>query len=87
MLLKVVEKINWDKNEWNKIFDLISDFRNEFSLDIKGIDKIGKGINFNFGIYDFYFERNSHGLWMTIESNGSKIEFDKVFDYIFNRIK
>jgi hypothetical protein len=87
LLFKVDDKVRWETDKWNKAFNLINDFKDEFKLKVKNIDKTrDREIYFNLGDYILYFTENNLGLWITFETHTSKADFDEKYEFIFNRI-
>jgi hypothetical protein len=87
MLFKVVEKAKWNTDVWDKLFNLINDFKNEYSLKVESIGhQTSDKYYYSVGNYNIYFEVNSQGFWITLESNTDKADFDEKFNFIFNRI-
>ena len=88
MLFKVVERARWDGNEWEQAFNLINDFRNEFNIPVKtiGSSVSGNTIYFSMSGFNIYFKENNQGMWVTLEADTNKSNFDEKYEFVFSRL-
>lgn len=86
MLFKVVDKVRWKTDEWDKIFNLVNDFKKEFEVKLKSINNFDGELYFNLDGWIICIEENNSGFWVTLESNTSKADFDEKYEFIFSRL-
>lgn len=92
MLFKVITKVNWKEDAWENLFNLVNDFKNNFTTTltpykVTSIGNADKEYYFTISRkYTVYFVPNSQGYWLTFEADTNKKDFDEKFEFIVNRI-
>ena len=86
MLFEFTCNARWKNDEWNKLFNLVADFKAEYNLKVIDMGSIKSGkYYFKIGGYTFYFENNSQGNWIKFQSDTSKEDFDEKYNFIVSK--
>lgn len=94
MEFMVSGEAKWRTCVWDKTFELLKDFKNEYNLNIKSISSSTHTQNkycFSIDIYDIWIEfkdeETSEKALITFKANTTKEDFDDKFNFIFKRLE
>lgn len=88
MLFRVVDKVKWNDEVWERLFNLIDEFKTEYNLKVGSMGEASRNkVYFSIDKYSLYFEPNSQGNWFSFEADTSKEDFDEKFKFIYGRLE
>ncbi|GAA0347784.1 hypothetical protein GCM10008931_43840 [Oceanobacillus oncorhynchi subsp. oncorhynchi] len=88
MGFKVSRKVNWEmRDRWDYALELVKSFNKEFSLKVESVsgDNIASEFTFYMGSTFITFHMSEFSSSITLSCGGSKENFDKRYDYVFNK--
>lgn len=90
MKFDVTETLKWENDVWEKLFQLISDFKTNFKLSINSMGKDNETRDkfyYTLDKYTISFEVKGSGFYISLKADTTKDDFDKKLKFILEKIQ
>jgi len=88
MLIETVDNMQWKEGCWNKLFELVNEYKDIYKTEVHSMGQFDKKqyFSFNDGLTIYFENTSQNGYWLTVKVSGSMKDVTERIEFIYSHI-